>query len=173
MFFLSPVLIHFVILSNSDALPDIIKIGKNLKTSLRICQNKCQSLKGFLKYLFLQAVCLMWLTKFRTPARAVRKLPSGEKWNITHLPPSGSPLIGDIWQDSAPVFLFHDKIPTELTKEARKLVLVNLAGLCWLLWKVWIFDPSVIRSSASYLALVNLVWLCRFLWKVWNFVLKI
>ena len=28
MFFLSPVLIHFVILSNSDALPDIIKIGK-------------------------------------------------------------------------------------------------------------------------------------------------
>lgn len=28
MFFLSPVLIHFVILSNSHALPDIIKIGK-------------------------------------------------------------------------------------------------------------------------------------------------
>ena len=49
MFFLSPVLIHFVILSNSDALPDIIKIGtsKNITLSLPKQMSKSEEILMF------------------------------------------------------------------------------------------------------------------------------
>ena len=79
MLFLCSVLIHFVILSNSEALPDIIKIGKAAKHLLKSAKTSVKVSGRTTNVCLMQEDCSTLLTTLsRTPVRAARKLPSGD-----------------------------------------------------------------------------------------------
>lgn len=81
MFFLSPVLIHFVILSNSHALPDIIKIGKPENISRHLPKQMSKSER--ISKMFVSAGGLFDVTDHvQDSSQSRQEIAFRWKWNI-------------------------------------------------------------------------------------------